>query len=437
MATNNMFESFIDSVLIIDDKEDEITDLKDALEQKDIWVTYLNPPKEKQEIDKIPNSYRNRKLLFFDLRINETASTTDNIAQIIRPLLRKIVGKNFGCYGIVMWTKHDNHIEEFKNKIQNDVDLYNLPLFVIALDKTEYLSKRKKYNDIFTDLEEKLKSNIASKFFISWSSMVQEGKDNTIRSIFRLVPDYEKQNKNLEFILFKIAQNHTGIPFDEINDYPIEKDANKAFNNILCSEINGLCIKKDINLFPNKEKISFRKKDNNEIVPNTRLSKADSEVLNIFSQLNSRLLIDETNISSKKIIPGTVYQIIESKNVYTHPQLPKDAIPIVIEMTPPCNFSKKNSLKSRLLSGYILKYDNNKIPKEDFFYKELMPIKLIDDDNIRMILFDFRLINNIETAELSDTKKYKRLFKANDKLFADILQKMSSYASRFGLSIIK
>jgi len=429
-----MIEEFIDSVLIIDDKEEEINNLRNLLEEKDIWVTYFNPPKEKQEINSIPVVFRNRKLLFLDLRIDETKQTIDNISVIIRPLLQKIISKDFGSYGIVMWTKHDNHIMEFKSKIQNDINEYQLPLFVIQMDKSKYLKEG--FDNILNDLEEKLQNSTAANFFINWSNLIQKGKDKAISSIFELVPDYQKQDKNLEFLLFKMAQNYTGIPFDKIDkNYPLSVDAIKAFNDLLIYEINALS--KPLDIFKEKNKILFNREDGNNTLPNTKINKVGDELVILFSKLNSKLLIDEVNIQQDKIIPGNVYEIKDKGSKLMLPNLPDGAVPVVIEMTPPCDFSNNKTVYPRVVSGYIKDVDFSNSPKGEKLYKELWPVKLTSKDKPQIIVFDFSMLGFIEEEDLKDSSKYELLFRVKDKLFADILQKMSSYSARLGLSIIR
>jgi len=433
-----MLEEFIDSALIIDDKENEIKELRSFLEEKDIWVTYHNPPKKKQEIDIIPKPFRNRKLIFLDLRLDETKKTIDNISVIIRPLLSKIISNNFGNYGIVMWTKHDAHIEEFKTKIQKDSDRYQLPLFIVRLDKSKYI-KQKSFKSIFSDLEAELEKSVAANFFINWSNLINKGRNKAITSVFELVPDYQKQDKNLEYLLFKMAQNYTGIPFDQIDgNYPLIIDAIKAFNDILTSNVNALSNK--INITFDKNKVSFSKNDETTVKPSTRINKVGDELMNLFAKLNNKLLIDNINIKQETVIPGNVYEIKSDKSKLIHPELPKDSLPIIIEMTPPCDFSNQKSTYPRVLSGYILELDSdlkNKPKSSDGenIYKEFWPIKI--EEKNQVIVFDFSILGFVEKDDLKKKSEYKLLFRVKDKLFADILQKMSSHISRLGLSIIR
>lgn len=443
-----MIEEFIDSVLIIDDNEKEVQDLKKVLEEKDIWVTYLEPPKEKQQIDGITKPYRNRKLIFLDLRLDETKKTIDNISTIIRPLLSKVISNDFGSYGIVMWTKHEKHISEFKRKIQKDNELYQMPLFVVQMDKSKYL--RDDFSNILSDLNTILKNSIAANFFINWSNLVQKGKDKAITSIFELVPDYEKQDKNLEFLLFKMAQNYTGIPFDKIDiDYLLSVDAIKAFNELLVYEINSSS--QSLNFLNNKNKISYKNNDGTYVPPFTKTKNIGDELLELFANLNTKLLIDEVNIRQDKIIPGNVYKVKEDGSKLKHPDLPEQAIPIVIEMTPPCDFSNNKTIYPRVLSGFIMKWqkkkdsNGNELDEPDFkvldkyksekYYSEIWPIKVYNESKI--IIFDFSILGFVDEEELKNKIKYELLFKVKDKLFADILQKMSSHTARLGLSVIR
>jgi hypothetical protein len=54
-----------------------------------------------------------------------------------------------------------------------------------------------------------------------------------------------------------------------------------------------------------------------------------------------------------------------------------------------------------------------------------------------MVRFDFRYFGSVDEDDLKNETKYKLLFRTRDKLFADILQKLSSHTARLGLPIIK
>ena len=419
-----MIEKFIDSVLIIDDKEEEIVTLHNLLKSKDIWVKYKNPKECSSKL-------RNRKIIFLDIYLSETATELKGHISEIRKILKAIIGQNFGTYGIVIWTNHFQHVDTFREKIHLDKGQYDLPLFICGLDKQKYL--RDGYDNLFSDLEAALKTNIASNFFINWSILVNQGRDKAITEIFNLVPDYQKQDKNLEFLLFKLAQNYTGMPIDKIDDYPLSVDAIKAFNDLLVSEVNTAS--KKLSIFSSTKEIKYIDNEKKIIQAETKINKSE-ELYNIFAEINSQLLIDQTYISQDKVIPGNVYAVIGADDQFKHPRLPDNSKPIIIEMTPPCDFSNNKSYKPRVLAGYYYDSDGKK-PTSENFYKELYPLKIKGLDKSQIVIFDFSILGFIKAADLKDANKYKILFRTKDKLFADILQKMSSHIARLGLSIIR
>lgn len=143
----NMLDNFITTALIIDDSEDEITDLKNFFEERDIWVKHYTPT----QLDQMRGAFKNRKIIFLDLQLVDGDSTVTNISRI-RKYLRDFIGQNFGTYGIVLWTKHIDEVNDLKNRISQDVEIYTLPLFIVGLDKTKYL-RAGNYSTVLIDLE--------------------------------------------------------------------------------------------------------------------------------------------------------------------------------------------------------------------------------------------------------------------------------------------
>ena len=66
----------------------------------------------------------------------------------------------------------------------------------------------------------------------------------------------------------------------------------------------------------------------------------------------------------------------------------------------------------------------------------IYPIFVPGDKNVKCIVFDFRCLWTLTDTEIKNEDKYKLWFKAKPGLFADVLQKFSSHASRLGLNDI-
>lgn len=417
-----MITDFIDSVVIIDDKEEEIKKLAEVLLSEDISVKIqLVDPQDKQ-MRKIVPLKKYRQLIFVDLSLDDSIDVKTNISTEIRPILSKILPKTKGCYGLVVWSKHVNDdMLILKEKLLNDNEKYCLPMFIISLDKSKYL--RDGYENILNDLDYILQSEKSAYFFVYWMNTVKSASNKAISDIYSLVPNYEKQNTELVYILYKMALNHSGIPEEKIKSYDLMTDAYKAFDELLYSDLINQLSKSSTDIF-------------NQIPQNPYNGQKDKEN-EIYSELNSKLFIDEINKNQDVIIPGNVYEIVNPSIV--KPGLPNNVDVekyIAIELTPPCDFSQRKKVNSRLIKGFLCNIKYKEKFKKEYYYKDMFPLKVGNIKNLQFVL-DFRYLEVVEDSELTNESNYKVLFKVTPKLFADILQKFSSSYGRLGLSNIK
>jgi hypothetical protein len=463
-----MIDNFIDSALIIDDDRNEVKELIQFLEEKDVWVKHYTP----EELEKRTTYFKNRKIIFLDLFLDDTDSQTNNIARI-RKYLKKYLGNEFGSYGIILWTKHVEHLDEFREKISGDRSVYCLPLFIIGLDKTKYL-RQGNYNGILEDLDAELSKNTAATFFIEWEVLAKKGKDHAIMNIYNLLNDYTKQDINLKYILFLLAKNHTGVPDDKLLHHNLTQDAIKAFGDMLHYEIvkqssdSTNVLFKDIDEvfyqvnteaayyeYSSKNQLSLGINDKIIKKNGTILSRAEKkeaphkdvidsiekEILKIIAEINSKIHFDSKNLNQQIVIPGNIYEI-KSDGPFKIPSdsIPDNSVNILVEITPPCDFSnnKKGSL-TRILGGYICNYSQanlDKIGKAENIYKEVRPVIIGAGVVAQIIVFDFRYFGSLPEDDLKTADKYLLVSKMKDKLFADLLQKLSAHTARLGLSII-
>ena len=431
-----MLQDFFTSALIIDNDFKEVKDLISYLEEdKDVWTKYLSPA----DLDKKTTPFNNRKIIFLDLYLDDSRSSIDNISKI-RSYFKSIIGKNFGTYGIVLWTKHTSHFDDFCTKIFQKNNPFTLPLFVIPLDKTIYIRKGN-YEGVLEDLEIKLTTDVPSSFFIEWNKAVINGSDKTISSLYNLFDTNEKKNNNLEAVLYELACNYTGIPKDNINDYDLQKDLVKSLMDSLQFEISGN-YKKIQGLFSDPASLEY----------------SDTDKEKVFSKLNYLLLLDSDNLSESYVFPGNIYEILSKDTLLyidevfyrKNGKIKKIDLNnnendikvnkrIAIEITPPCDFAqnKKQSL-SRIVGGVILDY-NEKVKeyfKGNSLYTDLYPVYIEEFENPQILIFDFYRLQTVKEDDLKDTTKYKIFVKAKDKLFSDILQKLSSHIARLGIAVI-
>lgn len=410
---------YISSVLIIDDQPEEVAGLEEVLKSNDVLYTFCDP-------NNLPDStYRNRQIIFCDLYLSATATEVEGHISELRKILKRVVGKEFGSYGIVLWTNHLQHIDLVKERISRDGSAYSLPLFIIGLDKAGY--SKDGFSNIFEDLSKKLADDKAAHFFLNWRESISEYADKTLAKIYSLVPDFENQEAKLSYVLYLLAANYSGKPIDGEKKYEgMYHDAYKAFDEILYSELSDCAKSGFCDVF-------------NDTTPNPWKDNP-AEGLSIVSKLNDRLLIEHDDIDHDSIVPGNVYLVCDKDSELIISEAPENAINIAIELTPPCDFSQSKKKLSRLVGGFILSPVDAakwKSIKADYKGERNYPIWPVEiEGKIGLICFDFRFLSSASDAVLNDDKKFKLLFKVNHKLFSDILQKFSSHAARLGISLI-
>lgn len=460
-----MLQEFITSALVIDDDFEEVKDLISYLEgEKDIWTKHFFP----SDLERKTVPFNNRKIIFLDLYLDDSRSSTDNIA-IIRKYFKSIIGESFGTYGIVLWTKHTNHFEDFCDKISQKNNPFTLPLFVIPLDKTKY-KRQGSYQGVLEELEKMLEVDVASSFFVEWNKAVKKGSDRTISTLYNLFETNEEK-KHLEAVLFNLACNYTGIPVT-ITPVNNSQEAKDAINTSL-KQVNPFLQKDLVKSLMDSLQVEISN-NHNEIkdlfsnIDNLKYDRS-KEKTKVFSKLNSLLLLDFHNLSQDIALPGNIYEVVENNNsiyfngfyskeneikINEHKDFKdrqKDADGkdidvsktikrIAIEVTPPCDFAgKKKQLQSRIVGGIMLAYDDKlkeKYFKGEGFYSFLYPIYIEGVESPQMIIFDFYKFQTINESDLKDSSKFKIIMKTKDKLFADVLQKLSSHTARLGIAAL-
>ncbi len=425
MSEKLLVEDFADSVLIIDDCREEVDGLIDQLKLNDILFDFYTP---KELVDK--KLCKIRQLVFLDFKLDASRPEPAENLSIVRGILQRLFPvTNKEEYGIVLWTSHVEYLDFVRDKISIDRrnKAYNTPLFIVGLDKKLYLTKG--FDKCLSDLNDVIKHDKAAFFFLNWSVSVRKAAGLALSDIYSLVSNYASQDLELQYILYLLARNHTGVPkekLDETQNYSLSTDACKAFDELLYADLI------------NKLNIGEMELFDSATIDNPWADDYQN-ALGIYAKLNTKAFIDTTNIDQAIIVPGNVYEINGSE-IPKECSFPKKSRKIMIELTPPCDFSHKK-IFSRCVCGFMIECSSNvakqkyrdKYFKGDYRYL-LWPISF--DGKVWMICFDFRCLLSLQDAEISSADRCTILFKANPRLFADILQKFSSHAARLGVPTI-
>lgn len=494
-----ILEDCINSAIIVDDKEDEIVDLKKVLMANGIYVEFH----EYKGDFHVPGEghLKNRNLIFMDLMLNDNCTQIrENISILISVLAKLTNGSHFGSYGLIVWTKHDEFIKDLKDslskvslvkennqdeeetdsdeeEITTDIHLNNPPLFVVGLSKSKYNKGNGiyDYNSLQDDLEQELFENKSAYFFVNWNATVEKAKNKIVRSFYNLGSDYDNREVRLNYLFCSLAKNHTGI--NDADDYPyLTADAYKAFDELLYSELYAQQADFNISLFDTQQNCPFEDEE---------------EKQKIAAIINAMMFVDSYGLSSEEVVPGNIYKVkvsesplitdriacdklinserkkLESikqknENIKQHnkknPKLKEEfeifepeCWNVAIELTPPCDYSQNKRKMARLVGGYIfdipLGVFADKPDRSRFSEAHCLPVSNSDKEytigpiflngKVRYVIFDFTYLVTESIEKLRDKNCYEICYRAKPKLFSHILQRFSSHAARLGLSNIE
>lgn len=354
--------------------------------------------------------------------------------------------------------------------------------------------------DAIEEISEELNSTLQGtadsfQFFTHWEGAINSAAGLTVNHVSSLYQKDEHWSENFKNIIFRMARAQLGQNISSEDNDEILKNSLKTMNGTFLdlieshfpnvtgiSEIIGL----DKNNIQFSQKINTteyrikwkRKTDRyqiyieNQLVPKrstgvsfdkipkqgrnenekTDLTQLAESYQSIKPLINTMLLLDLKPPSSPQ--PGNVYlknvnsmrkrTLIKNYLAKKSPFFDKEGkwalskndwsniLFIELEASPICDFAQKKWVKYRLLPGVMVPENFFTRIGGENFYDE---IPLVRYNNINYkIIFDFRLFKSID---MSDHTSVPPIFRIRNELSASILSRLSSHASRIGISSLE
>lgn len=411
---------------------------------------------------------RLHKANFFERRVDESLKE-ELLSEIDRTL-----GMRF----------HDEDIGVIKNVIDSKI-----------ISETVNVAKYDALENISSLLLKKLKDHEAIRLFTIWENLIHKASGETVKSFSALHKEDDYWQNNLKCSLYRMAHAQLGKTVDLVTEDELIRNALKTFNHTFIdtveskvSEITDFSgtiridrknIRLSAKLNGNEYTIKWNAKSGEYSLfidgvgmpagkptmttkvdklsgwGGTPEKKAQIEKLikvyaSIEPEINTRLLIDFT--VSKSIQPGNVYKkngihwnrkkkilkayLRETSSVLNNNKEIKKFIFVELEVSPLCDRVQEKWLKSRLLPGVLIpkEFINNYDEKRESLYKQI-PVLKIESQYYKPV-FDFRLLKSVD-IETRRSKLDQPLFRVKRELFADILTRFSSHASRIGVTCIE
>jgi hypothetical protein len=532
------------SVLIIDDRIDDIIPLIQLLSKKGIATTYYSG--KDSDLPEVPT--QKIRLVFADIQLFGP-SDSNSYAQNIRRILDSLVSENNGPYLLVIWsTVEAIHADTVEETVMSE--LFNKrPLTVLRLEKSSFFETVTDHSlkeEVFNDIDDVLATRFSNEdleaiknvlqphltignskkpitnalelignalkiklaginsfhLFTLWENLVHESSGEIVKTFSTLYPLNQYWEENLKHSVYRMSHAQLGKTVDLVDEHSLVENALKTINTTFLDVVEkktSSLSKLSNSVKIDRNNISFSKKIGAEeyqikwkaktglyklYIDGVRMpigSRTESknissllnwggssqknniklvldEYLSITPEINTRLLIDLA--PPKTIQPGHVFlkenihwkrkrnllktYFDESKSeLFKKDTTGKYIISnndisrilfIELEVTPQCDYVQNKWRKSRLLPGVLIPQNLHKdkeMNNSDSFYRQIPLVKI--NGETYEIIFDFRFFKSIDIKSGISIP----FFRVRNELFSDILSRLSSHASRMGITVIE
>lgn len=412
-------------VVVIDDLDQEASDLIRALSARDIPVLYYSG--NENELPKNPAT--GVRIVFLDMRLaGMERQEPETIASSLMQVLKKTISKINGPYLIFAWTKHGELLRVFREQLASRGTDVPKPFFLLDMEKTACMSGEKlDYGKVSSQLSAKLGGWPILRFLTMWERTVAESTHEVTSLVSSMVEstDLEAWNIELGKILYQIAKAELGAVLKDTPE-AVDNSAMRALDSLLsdCIENRVDMINEKLLKCPTNEEIS----DDIKAKINTRINLKDLQ--------NSKACITPGNLYVLRDFAhlGEFFDYLPSsvddfkKESLTSIEGLDDIKLCMIEITPTCDHACKKWKASRLLAGFLLPYTLEKRAKDaDFVYET--PVLSIEGGPYCLV-FNFHYSVSTRFNKLEG---FAAKYQIRTNMLSDIQSKFAAHISRRGV----
>lgn len=445
-------------VIVIDDVRDEVDRLLKLLNRIGVGLCYYKGT-DVRELPKKPIT--GVRILFLDFVLGTDGQPEKTKISTLMGVVKRVVALDNGPYVIFAWTKHDKPADDllpaFKREIMRDND-FPQPVVIVNLEKNKCMKNlseiKKRLKAIFND------KNILEILF-HWERNARGALRDVVMLLTNLARPEQQQdqsfddysnnwNSELEKHFCKIAEMTLGsknikkdrkmliaaqlaltYPFHDCLGKRIWSDPGK-FTNLTSKIYNHLS---------KKHKPAERASLNTAFLINYHDLGKDLQPGNIYlvSDVYKRLKCSRRkcytnkarlgkNLIAKEFYNGDLNTFLKRK------ELLKGVIPVLIEITPECDFVQNKWKCAKLVFGILwpLEYERQmKSPKKTNILFISDPLLINFKNEIYSLAFNSHLVL---TLPLTVFKNIFPVFRARKEYIVDIQHWFSSHISRPGKS---
>ena len=288
-------------------------------------------------------------------------------------VLKLLIDPNNGPLMILAWTKHPQLVEELKEKLPSACPAAT-PSFVVTFDKTSLIDAEGHVDieKIISELNLAVQQWSPFDLMLYWEQLVHDSASETTRALSSLQPSdsFDHWKNSLRLTLKKMGEASTGkIVLDENGKsttqnevflrgiletlHPLHNDRLEHFAGVMPHSLN--------------KSTSF-------------IQKESSPSIVSLEEINRMLILVPVSAGDKVVRPGNLYaangwtpnsnrfpikrevlieELIEKNKQITEMEN-TNVQPVLVEITPMCDFAQKKNRQARLLAGLLVPVNTKK-----------------------------------------------------------------------------
>lgn len=440
-------------VVVVDDEPSEATPILRALSSDGISAAYFTG-----DVDELPAEDKplsGVRLIFLDARLQGDGARA-NISANLVAVIQRILSPNNGPYGIILWTKHPEDLEDFQNRIFAS-NVVAPPLFIKLLKKASFQDEDNNFDigalrgqlaDQVSDLhsfrvlfkwEEEAGFSISEVTSSLYSDLVE--KDTDIGTTSKKTVD--RLNKTLRKLA--AAELGQGLNKDNFCEGVFKALTPIFYDRIASKSPSGL---------DDCSKLLYRA--------------SSSKDRAIDGKLNTRIHLDFS--SDRKLSPGSMYiydekrrgfpkyddfrfllkeeanalpkdedkiELAKKKRNDLFEALKKESKLIAVEVSPDCDYAQNKIQFARFVCGILTTDEQKKLldlrspalwSKENFWFEEGWPSA--GDPKYQCIVLNLRFV---VTLPIGSVSKFRKIVRLRDQLCGDLRNELAEFMARPGI----
>jgi hypothetical protein len=376
-------------VLVVDDKPDEAVPVLTALGEAGVGCIYLKGDK----VEELPTKpVEGIRLVFLDMRLAEGGNQRSSLSKTIG-VLQRCIPKNTMPLVIICWTRHKEDVDLFTEMVTNTYPSLTHGC-IVAMPKPSK-GTPDKWKNTLKKIQKTLRPYEALGLIWQWENIIHGAATDTSQTLAdvsnRIVAN-DGTPAGWQDGIFSVCRELVRADAGMISNPRTALNALfHMMNQLAVDRIHHAILKRSL---PYADKL----------IPHSDFVLGIDDT----SQLNQMILIDPVSKEDTSIAPGFIYvqnrgndrclfkklsiTLKLIKNNITNDKFSDSVIPILIEISPACDFVQDKRPVCMFIAGLLIPADSTSIKRSEGHREVFGPVRIPGYSGMKNIVVTKRLV---------------------------------------------